>query len=73
MSIQHTVTLYGPELARALAGDSEEMAYFLKTLAEDYDPADIAEDIADELSNAEEIATFLRRLADALHPEGATE
>ena len=66
MSIRLEHTVYGPELARALMDDEEELAYALDTMAEDGNPAKLGKRIAPSLPDAAIVITFLRALADAI-------
>ena len=66
MSIQLELTVYGPELARALAGDAEELAYFLQTLSEDHSATDLGAEVADHGSDQANVADWLEELARAI-------
>lgn len=65
MSMELSLTVYGPQLANVLLGHDEELAYALNTFAEDGDPARLGADIADLIPDADAVITFLRALADA--------
>ncbi len=66
MSIELSLSVYGPQLATALAGDPEELSYFFKTLSEDYSATDLGEEIADYIHDPELIAEWLQELARAI-------
>lgn len=66
MSMQLEVTVYGPELARLLMNDAEEMAYFLKTMADDSDVDELGNDIAWHDCGRDDVAAWLRALADRI-------
>jgi len=70
MSIQLSLTVYGPELGRALLNDEEELAYALKEMAGDA-PADMARlgrDVGDHLygDDRDSVVAFLLGLAGAI-------
>lgn len=66
MSIQLEVSVTGPELMAQLLRDQEELAYAFKTLAEDGTAEDIGNSIRDIIFDHEEIADFLRDIAEAI-------
>ena len=70
MSIELSLTVYGPELGRALLNDEEEFAYALKEMAENA-PANmerVGRDIGDHLygDDRDDVVNFLIALADAI-------
>lgn len=60
----------GPQLARALGNDAEEMAYALKELSSDFHAAALGDEVAYYLGSgdAEAVAKYLRALAEAICP-----
>lgn len=66
MSIQLEVSVTGPELMGHLLRDEEELAYAFKTLTEDGTAKDIGNAIRDLIFDHQEIADFLREIADAI-------
>lgn len=66
MSIELSLTVYGPQLATALMNDDEELAYALNTMAEDGNPARLGANISDLIPDPAAVVVFLRALADAI-------
>jgi len=69
MSIQLELTVYGPELARALGNDAEELAYFLQTLSENHSATDLGNEVAGYGQDQANVAEWLEELARAVRAE----
>lgn len=66
MSIQLSVTVYGPQLARELANDEEELGYFFNTLVSESRAEMIGESISGYIQDPIETVAYLRALADKI-------
>ncbi|MES2667423.1 MAG: hypothetical protein V4712_15095 [Pseudomonadota bacterium] len=69
MSIELSLTVYGPQLALALVDDDEELAQFFQTVSCLPHIAVMGDVIAEYLDDADAVISFLRTFADSI--EGA--
>lgn len=72
MSIEVSVTLYGPQIMRELAAEPEELYYGLLELSENSTPGAVAESLSDRIEPEDDILIWLEDLVAALkNPSGA--
>lgn len=69
MSIQLSVTVYGPQLVRELSNDGEEMGYFFNTLVDETRAERLGGEISGYIQDPTEAVAYLRALADKIEAD----
>lgn len=69
MSIQLSVTVYGPQLVRELLNDEEEMGYFFNTLVSESEAERLGREISSYIQDPKETVAYLRALADKIEAD----